>query len=310
MDYIRPLSSPDQWLQAADRKTVSRVALAVAIAADALSVFASELIKLHLITAFTALSWTAIKALQAPFNPVVVLRAMQHANGRIVKTERFRMRLEGRRGFSVQKGNIAEQFGEGVAVVNSANPQMEYGKGGTNKALSGMMTENEWAKTRRGKTWLETGEAVGAQVTLKGNSPERAFLIQALGPDWRKLSPTEEMQKQIATLYREKKEGYEEAVQALYDQAGREFHSRTIAKMIYERARDQVYLAYDNAFKQALVLGATKVVVPLISADSFARGAPADWQNVIREQFARAAYDYPFKEIVLIDFKETPELFV
>lgn len=161
-------------------------------------------------------------------------------------------------GVLLARGNIAEnQFpGKKTVVVNSANTKLEWGRGGTNRALSDVVPKDKWENVHghtshrpfaRSPDRIVVGEAVsGPQIS------DDFSMIQALGPRLDANTRQEDLP----------------ALQA------------------------QVLEAYENALKLAKEQGAECVQVPQFCTGSFMRDAPDDvkkaWPDMVNTAFLLA----------------------
>lgn len=155
-------------------------------------------------------------------------------------------------------GNIAEnQFpGKKTVVVNSANTKLEWGRGGTNRALSEVISKKSW-------------EAVHGHTSHRpfARTPDRIVVGEAvIGP---KISDGFEM------------------IQAL----GPRLDAKTTVKDLHA-LQMEVYEAYSNALQLAKEQGAECVQVPQFCTGSFMRDAPPDvkqvWPDMVNTAFLLA----------------------
>lgn len=153
------------------------------------------------------------------------------------------------------RGNIAEkQFAdEKVTVaVNAANPDLEWGRGGTNRAFSNVIPRDQWESVH-GQTYKVQSTKIKVGEALVGPQIKPGFtLVQALGP---RLDARTEP-RHLAALQKE------------------------------------VFNAYNNALKRAGEQGAKCVQLPQLCTGSFMKDASDavkhDWPRLVNAAFLAA----------------------
>jgi O-acetyl-ADP-ribose deacetylase (regulator of RNase III) len=169
--------------------------------------------------------------------------------------------INGLPGASFVKGNIAEnQFkGKKTVVVNAANPELQWGRGGTNKALSEVISKKNWESVHgptsrnplaKKEPKIQVGEAKQGPLISNGFS-----MVQALGPRLDEKTTVDQL----------------------------------------PNLQQQVYEAYSNALKLAKEQGAKCVQLPQMCTGSFMRDASDEvkrvWPDMVNAAFLAAVRD-------------------
>lgn len=171
-----------------------------------------------------------------------------------------------------------------IATVNAANPEMEYGRGGLNKAFSNVIRKEDWNAAREkanivGEGFgnlarnelLRTGQAADGPLLDNG-----MLLIHALGPDLNKVKIDDSNYKTLV--------------------------------LGPNGLREQVRAAYRNAFRLAGDKGYVNVQVPEISGGIFAEKLPpklktlwlADIRGALEDAIEDVRDDLKIEEVILV----------